>query len=84
MGGGGFVAMCVCVCVWGFYRSARMANVNLDERRVRPPFCLQTATFARIRTPTHTHTHTHQICGSSKYDAEVCMTAIANGCRRVE
>jgi len=23
----------------------------------------------------------HKICGSRKYDTEVCMTAIANGCR---
>lgn len=33
-------------------------------------------------THTNTPTHSHNICGSSKYDAEVCMTAIANGCRR--
>lgn len=48
--------------------------------RVRPPFCVHTCD---IHPLTYTHTHSDSnICGSSKYDAEVCMTAIANGCRR--
>lgn len=37
---------------------------------------------AYAHTHIHSPTHSHNICGSSKYDAEVCMTAIANGCRR--